>query len=257
MKLQTLQHSLLHRPISRRAAILLAAFGTPALSQDLSGRWPSKTLRIIVPYPAGGTPDSLARQMGEQLTASLGVPAIIENRPGASGVLGVRAMTTPSSSRSVWATWNRPGVKAPTGCAVRDRRLGEPASPVAPGVEQHGRLVLRGGARGSIRLVRAARDLQFRPGQPVHGLGVSPTRGSPLRRGRGRSGCRADRGGQGLRWALCALSSDGLNLSRPRRPIDSLRAAQQGRQIRARDGCAHRTGSAGTAPDPHGCLLGP
>ena len=94
MKLQTLQHSLLHRPISRRAAILLAAFGTPALSQDLSGRWPSKTLRIIVPYPAGGTPDSLARQMGEQLTASLGVPAIIENRPGASGVLGVRAMTS-------------------------------------------------------------------------------------------------------------------------------------------------------------------
>ena len=78
--------------LSRRGFLLMAAVGAPALAQEPTGRWPSKTLKIFVPYPAGGTPDALARRVGEQLTALLGVPAIVENRPGASGVLGVRAM---------------------------------------------------------------------------------------------------------------------------------------------------------------------
>ena len=83
--------------LSRRSFILVATVGAPVFAQDQTSRWPSRPLKIVVPYPAGGTPDSLARQVGEQLSALLGTPAIVENRPGASGVLGVRAMTSQPS----------------------------------------------------------------------------------------------------------------------------------------------------------------
>ena len=62
------------------------------------------------------------------------------------------------------------------GLSVRRSSTGPAASAVAPGVDQHGRRVLRGGARGGLRQVRQARDLQLRPGQPVHQRGRSPRR---------------------------------------------------------------------------------
>lgn len=83
--------------LSRRIFIVFSVAVSPAFAQDQKVRWPSKTLKIIVPYPAGGTPDSLARQAGEQLTTIFGTPVIVENRPGASGILGVRAMTSQPS----------------------------------------------------------------------------------------------------------------------------------------------------------------
>ena len=87
----------MHSMLSRRSFIVFSAVVPPAFAQDQTGRWPSKTLKIIVPYPAGGAPDSLARQTGEQLTAIFGAPVIVENRPGASGILGIRAMTSQPS----------------------------------------------------------------------------------------------------------------------------------------------------------------
>ena len=65
------------------AAILLAAAGVAAAQS-----WPSKPLKIIVPYPAGGTSDILARAIGPGLTAALGQPVVIENKPGATGNVG-------------------------------------------------------------------------------------------------------------------------------------------------------------------------
>lgn len=57
---------------------------TVALAQT-AGAWPQKLIRIVVPNPAGGTADLLPRLISEQLTAKLGQPIIIENRPGAAG----------------------------------------------------------------------------------------------------------------------------------------------------------------------------
>jgi|KBSMisStaDraftv2_1062788.scaffolds.fasta_scaffold111939_3 tripartite-type tricarboxylate transporter receptor subunit TctC len=65
------------------AAILLLAAGAAAAQS-----WPSKPLKIIVPYPAGGTSDILARAIGPGLTAALGQPVVIENKPGATGNVG-------------------------------------------------------------------------------------------------------------------------------------------------------------------------
>src|SRR6266478_6331885 len=50
--------------------------------------YPSKAIRIIVPYPAGGTSDILARALGPGMTAALGQPVIVENKPGSTGNVG-------------------------------------------------------------------------------------------------------------------------------------------------------------------------
>jgi tripartite-type tricarboxylate transporter receptor subunit TctC len=54
--------------------------------------WPSKPIKIIVPFAAGGTSDVLARVIGERLGVALGKPVVIDNRAGAGGVIGADAV---------------------------------------------------------------------------------------------------------------------------------------------------------------------
>jgi len=69
---------------------LLAVLGvlatSPALAQP---NWPSKPIRFIVPYPAGGGTDYLARLIGERLSRTIGQPVVVENKSGAAGTIGV------------------------------------------------------------------------------------------------------------------------------------------------------------------------
>lgn len=57
-------------------------------SAQAQAPYPSKPIRIIVPYPAGGGTDIIARLIGTQLSQRLGQPVVVENKPGASGILG-------------------------------------------------------------------------------------------------------------------------------------------------------------------------
>jgi tripartite-type tricarboxylate transporter receptor subunit TctC len=75
------------------AATLTAAapLARPALAQG-SGAWPDKPVRVLVPWPPGGSTDVLTRLMCEQLAQRLGQPFVVENRPGASGNIGMDAI---------------------------------------------------------------------------------------------------------------------------------------------------------------------
>jgi len=64
------------------AAALVAA--SPALAQD----YPTRTIRFIVPFGAGGPTDVFTRALGEELRKSLGQPIVMENRPGAGSIIG-------------------------------------------------------------------------------------------------------------------------------------------------------------------------
>ena len=65
---------------------LLLSLGAQA--QNTPAPYPSKTLKIVVPFPAGGTSDVLARLIGQKMTESWGQPVVIDNKPGSSGNLG-------------------------------------------------------------------------------------------------------------------------------------------------------------------------
>ena len=63
---------------------LMCGAGRPTFAQD----YPSKPIRIIVPYPPGGFNDTLARTLGQKLTASWHQPVIVDNRPGGGSTIG-------------------------------------------------------------------------------------------------------------------------------------------------------------------------
>lgn len=74
------------RVLAGLVAILLAS-GTPATAQQ---PFPTKPLRIVVPYGPGGSADQVARLYAEKLSSALGQQVIIENKPGASGGVGAQ-----------------------------------------------------------------------------------------------------------------------------------------------------------------------
>src|SRR4051812_48820573 len=76
------------RRLVRLAACGLALYAGAAMAQT----WPAKPIRMVVPFPAGGPTDSYARLISQQLTESLGQPVVVDNKPGATGVIGSLAV---------------------------------------------------------------------------------------------------------------------------------------------------------------------
>lgn len=77
-------------PLRVLAAIVLFVAGAqPARAND----YPSKAIKIVVPYAAGGSTDALARIVAERLGKRLGQAAIVENKPGASEQIGITSVT--------------------------------------------------------------------------------------------------------------------------------------------------------------------
>src|SRR3974390_2921080 len=70
--------------------LALCAIGKPAVAED--AKYPSQTIRIVVPFAAGGTADALARVVAENLAQRWSSPVIVENKPGAAGNIGVASV---------------------------------------------------------------------------------------------------------------------------------------------------------------------
>ena len=67
---------------------LAALLACSAQAQTAVAPYPGKPIKIVVPFPAGGTSDVLARLIGQKMTESWGQPVVIDNKPGSSGNLG-------------------------------------------------------------------------------------------------------------------------------------------------------------------------
>ncbi len=76
----------MHR-LTRYLIILLLAFGTAAMAQP----YPAKAVRIIVPFAAGSLTNGLGRLLAKELTVALGQSFIVDNKPGASAIIGAQA----------------------------------------------------------------------------------------------------------------------------------------------------------------------
>jgi tripartite-type tricarboxylate transporter receptor subunit TctC len=73
---------------ARTIGAVLAALVALAATDAAAQAWPTRTMRMIVPFPAGGSADTLARLLGPKLSERLGQPFLAENRPGAGGNVG-------------------------------------------------------------------------------------------------------------------------------------------------------------------------
>lgn len=79
--------------ITRRHLAALAGLAAPALARPAAAQqpWaPSRPVTLVVPYPAGGPTDLIARLMAQEFSASLGQPMVVENVPGGAGAIGTR-----------------------------------------------------------------------------------------------------------------------------------------------------------------------
>jgi tripartite-type tricarboxylate transporter receptor subunit TctC len=99
----------------RRASVALCTLAMLAAGASARAEWPDHPINLIVPFPAGSSPDLLARMISDPLSQELGQPVIVENKPGAGGNIGTRmgAQAKPDGYTLLF-TINGPLTTAPT-----------------------------------------------------------------------------------------------------------------------------------------------
>ena len=87
---------------TRRAILggaMLPALAAPALAQPA---WPSGPIRLVAPFPPGGSVDAISRLLQPHLSAALGVPVVVDNKGGASGSIGTREVARAAPDGNTW-----------------------------------------------------------------------------------------------------------------------------------------------------------
>lgn len=115
---------------SRRRLMLCAAIWSAAPALAWSSAYPSKPIRMVVPYAPGGASDVVARLVSQKLSEALKQPVVVENRPGANGIIGTDQVARAApDGYTLLLTINGPLVTAPT----LSRHLGyDPVRQLAP-----------------------------------------------------------------------------------------------------------------------------
>ena len=76
------------------AAVLLATVFSLPGQVEAQAPYPNRTIRFVVPNPAGGLPDTVARLFAQRLTERLGQPVVVDNKPGANGVVAAQTLAS-------------------------------------------------------------------------------------------------------------------------------------------------------------------
>jgi len=91
----------------RRQALVLMAGALPLLAMAQAASYPSKPIRVVVPFGAGSSPDVIMRLMSEPMAKALGQPIVVENRAGASTIIGAQSVANaPADGYSLLYTVN-------------------------------------------------------------------------------------------------------------------------------------------------------
>lgn len=90
------------RFLTRRILTIAALSWVAAPSPALAQQWPDKPIRLVVPAPPGGVSDLVARLLAEQLRPNLGQTILVDNKPGASGVVAERAVMAAPADGYTW-----------------------------------------------------------------------------------------------------------------------------------------------------------
>lgn len=142
---------MLRRELLVGASSAAAAIGAPGRRAGAQqAAWPARPLRLVVPWPPGGTTDILARQLQPALAAALGQPVVVENRGGASGAIGTAELVRAPPDGHSFAFVTSTLVSA----ALLSRQPYHPVNDVTP----------------ILRLADVANILVVHPGLPVHSV---------------------------------------------------------------------------------------
>lgn len=79
---------MIRRSLGFTALCALALAAQPAVAQSAADKYPDKPIKIVIPFPPGGSTDSLGRAIAQKLQEKWGQPVLVENRPGASTLIG-------------------------------------------------------------------------------------------------------------------------------------------------------------------------
>ena len=109
--IDALQDSLMMK--RRKLLCLLALVSAATLPSQAQAPWPSKPVRIVVPAPAGSSLDLIVRSMSEKLGARWGQPVVVENKPGAGGMLGMDVAAKATDGHTLAIGFNGPVAFAP------------------------------------------------------------------------------------------------------------------------------------------------
>src|SRR4051794_27112219 len=78
--------------MSKPMKLVVALLGIAVACAAFAQTFPSRAIRVIVPFPAGGTADGIARTVSQRMSENVGQAIVVENRSGANGIVGTEAV---------------------------------------------------------------------------------------------------------------------------------------------------------------------